>query len=200
MKDNSDLIQRIRELAVLGHNGQAIAEMTGRDRTSIARLAKANSIVMSKKHRRLKPREINVDADAIIKAYESGMSVLQVSRHVHHAIKIVRGVLNEAGIEREYTTIEARRRRKIVAEAHARGLYSTAICKETGFSASSVSRALSACGLEPHPAPRSKIGDETVADAIVRLHKEGRKSTEIADLVSKSKSHVNRVLQARLEA
>lgn len=195
-KDYSALIEQMRELAAQGHNKTAACEILQRCPKHIGDLARANGIEFSKEKRKPKLQKREIPTKEIIAAYESGMSLVQVARHIRISIHTVNDVIKAAGIKTSCISVATRRVRAAVAEAHAKGLHDKAISERAGISIKAVWRARQALGLNPNPAPvRKKV--EVDADKIIRLHNEGKSASVIGRAIGKSKSHVARFLRAR---
>lgn len=195
-KDNSALIAQLRELAAHGHNRAAASEIVKRCPKTIGALAEENGIVFSKVKRPADRPKRAIPREEIIAAYNDGMSVVQVARHIRISVHTVRDVIRSADIKTESISVNTRRVRAAVAEAHAKGLPDKAIAKRVGVSLGAVWRARSALCLKPNPAPaRKKV--EVDADTIIRLHNEGKSASVIGKAIGKSKSHVARFLRAR---
>lgn len=195
-RDNSALIAQLRELAAHGHNRAAASEIVKRCPKTIGALAEENGIVFSKVKRRADRPKREIPAKEIIAAYNDGMSVVQVARHIRISIHTVREVIRSAGIRTEGVSVHTRRVRAAVADAHAKGLHDDAIANHAGISIKAVWRARQALALKPNPAPRRKMA-EVDADTIIRLHGDGQSIRSIAKVIGKSKSHVARFLSAR---
>ena len=195
-KDNTALIEQIRELAAQGHNRTAASEILKRCPKNIADLARANGIEFQKVKRQPKRQPREIPAKEIIAAYQGGMSIVHVARHIRISVHTVSDVIRAAGIETSCISINTRRVREAVAAAHAKGLHDKAIAQKAGISIKAVWRARHALGLNPNPAPlRKKV--EVDADVILRLHEEGKSASVIGKAIGKSKSHVARFLRSR---